>query len=137
MVLESGQAGDEKCDEIEVTPEMIEAGALLLSRINDDLADGHIGLKIGGASGVFNDVSQSFIRCRTSSLRSSILWQIVRILSPGNASPIIVSGASDFCRIANTMGQPNLFRAQLPWTTLFLSSLSWSILSRIEDNLNH
>jgi len=45
MVRKSRQAGDEKCDEIEVTPEMIEAGALLLSRIKDDLADGHIGLK--------------------------------------------------------------------------------------------
>ncbi len=45
MVHDSRQAGDEKCDEVKVTPEMIEAGAVTLSGLRDDLADSRISLR--------------------------------------------------------------------------------------------
>ncbi len=39
MVWESGQAGETECDEIKVTPEMIEAGVAELCHYNPDFED--------------------------------------------------------------------------------------------------
>jgi len=39
MVRESGQVGDEKCEKIEVTPEMVAVGIAELSRFNPDYED--------------------------------------------------------------------------------------------------